>query len=1169
MSIPQFQRHRKNTPPREAHADDDLLSADHADQTHGVPDDDPEQPSEPRHIVRLNRMAAMRELCERLIRHVPPELAEMPRWGTWVRLEKDGKPTKVPCTIGGRPMDHHGFTATLPQVVDAILGRGQVSVDGISYSARPSDRIVLIDFDHVATRPYDIESVRPSVRDVLRNHFSGTYAEWSQSGHGLHVLCRGLKSDWRCRSDIDERSRVEIYCNQPVVMTGLLIDGHPSQLADCQDGIDACYDLWFPEAAPRETSVGTVDDAAWRGWDRPLTDDDQEVIRHIVSTYHPTVVDLWEGKGTGDRSTDDFHLACAIIRAAGDRDLGRIERIMRASGLRRPKWDERRTVDGVETTWLRMTIVNAARQMRADAAAEEQRRREHETTEALDAGVVEDDRDVAEADDAGVTTAPDADIACDGDRRTEGEHAVESAGGESGGGDGGDDDGHGDGGGGTGDGDGDRSDGDRRKPRPANAGCVRPWRSGQAPQRRVDMSLTIADRVERVEKALIAARAPIYVHMGGLVRPHRDADGVALTPIDVHHMRDLVSRVVQYEQTVAGARRGTRRSLPHDPPRSDIEALLSRRAEWRFPVIDGCWATPLLRPDGRIHTEDGYDPETRLYLAGLPPMDPIDDVTEDDARRALDDLLDLLGEFRFAEDEGDAEVSRAVALSAVMTAVLRPAMRVAPLHAIVGADFGCGKTYAATLCAAVAGDRDPAVVAATADSSELDKRVVALLLRSAPAIILDNLNWALDCAVLAQAVERPVITVRRLGKSESVTTRATCTWYVTGVSPTFGADLCRRTVVCRLAARDGQTRKYRRDPLREITGDPAVRGRYVRDVLIIAAAYLRHGTPGLSELEPLLSYDDWTRLVRGPLTWLGMADPVESTRRLEQDDPYVQTVGELLQAWRKCFPRGEAITVSEILDTLERWRFEAPSYRRMERAILDLFDGKKSSIKDISPRALSKKLAKIKGRAVWGYRLVMERPEHYHDNIARWRVELVETDGDLDDGDDPGTGDDDDELDDGDEHVTERDEAGDGKKSKSKPTDGTSEADVRSSNASARSSEADEPAKPPSEAAAEAIETVEAGHGAGAGNNEQDRVAVSSGEADARSSGPHDGSDAEDESHDEDGEEVRVEIDADDEWKYFVDDDEDDDDGDGKTEDELYDYGEDEEYDEYYYDPDE
>ena|SRR5664279_2683437 len=41
------------------------------------------------------------------------------------------------------------------------------------------------------------------------------------------------------------------------------------------------------------------------------------------------------------------------------------------------------------------------------------------------------------------------------------------------------------------------------------------------------------------------------------------------------------------------------------------------------------------------------------------------------------------------------------------------------------------------------------------------------------------------------------------------------------------------------------------------------------------AAYREAGCPRLDELFPFASYGDWSKWVRGPLVWLGMADPYD------------------------------------------------------------------------------------------------------------------------------------------------------------------------------------------------------------------------------------------------------------------------------------------------------
>src|SRR3546814_10907537 len=84
-----------------------------------------------------------------------------------------------------------------------------------------------------------------------------------------------------------------------------------------------------------------------------------------------------------------------------------------------------------------------------------------------------------------------------------------------------------------------------------------------------------------------------------------------------------------------------------------------------------------------------------LLLVGLPKMHSVPDVpTRDDAEQALAELGDLLREMQFV---GAAD--KAVALSLIVSAVVRGALAHIPLHLIKAPSIGSGKSFLVDLAA--------------------------------------------------------------------------------------------------------------------------------------------------------------------------------------------------------------------------------------------------------------------------------------------------------------------------------------------------------------------------------------------------------------------------------------------------------------------------------------
>ena len=222
--------------------------------------------------------------------------------------------------------------------------------------------------------------------------------------------------------------------------------------------------------------------------------------------------------------------------------------------------------------------------------------------------------------------------------------------------------------------------------------------------------------------------------------------------------------------------------------------ILSRDGERRLPILAGVITTPTLRPNGTILSQPGYDGQTRLLLLDPPQLPPIPDMpSKAEASAALDLLDSLLEGFPFVDD-----ASRSVALSGIITPVVRRATPVAPLHANTAPVAGSGKSYLIDIASAVhSGERAP-VIAAGRTEEETEKRLGAALLNGQPIVSIDNVNGQLGGDALCQMIERPVVSLRPLGVSKLVKIESHATMFATGNNIQLVGDMTRRVIVCSL-----------------------------------------------------------------------------------------------------------------------------------------------------------------------------------------------------------------------------------------------------------------------------------------------------------------------------------------------------------------------------------
>lgn len=493
----------------------------------------------------------------------------------------------------------------------------------------------------------------------------------------------------------------------------------------------------------------------------------------------------------------------------------------------------------------------------------------------------------------------------------------------------------------------------------------------------------LAATVIEAERALLEAGVPFYVRGDKLVRPVtepvKSARGhetmvARLVPVTADYLMLQLAFVVRWEKWSGRSKAW----VATDPPAKLLEVMLSRTGEWPFPRIAGVLTSPTVRPDGTLLDQKGYDDATRLLLVGLPRIPPIPtNPSLEEAMRALALLNKLLDGFLFADLP-----SRSVALSAILTAVARGGMSTAPLHVMRAPAPASGKSFLVDIASTLATGQLCAVMSAGTRKEETEKRLCAALLSAQAIISFDNVNGELDSDLLCQAVERPVVELRPLGVSQTVRIENRAAMFATGNNLTVVGDMVRRTLVCSLDTNTErpELRQFDTDPVATILAD---RGVYLAAVLTIIRAYAAAGFP--DPAPPLASFDEWSRLVRSALVWLGCADPVDTMESSREEDPETSAVRQVFLAWRNVIGLGKACSAAQIIALAKAYApaesmkttLAAPELREaLELALCDE--------SNLTSRKLGKWLGNFRGRIVDG--LKIEKSTDKHTKSALWRL---------------------------------------------------------------------------------------------------------------------------------------------------------------------------------------
>lgn len=500
----------------------------------------------------------------------------------------------------------------------------------------------------------------------------------------------------------------------------------------------------------------------------------------------------------------------------------------------------------------------------------------------------------------------------------------------------------------------------------------------------------VPEAVDRMEELLLKAGVQIYSRAGALVRPVIDEVPAAkgrmttvarMSPLVAVSLADMVARIMRVQRFDWRAEDW----LDINPPSEMTLTLLAREGQWRVPPVAGIITTPTLRPDGSLLTQAGYDPATRLYLAhdpGFTMPDLMERPDRNEAIAALAFIEALLVGFPFV-----GSVDRAVALSGILTALVRGVLPTAPLHAIRAHSPGTGKSFLVDLAAVIATGRRCPVIAAGKTEEETEKRLGALLRDAVPVVSIDNVNGELGGDMLCQLTERPLVRVRILGKSEAPELECRSTTFATGNNLVLTGDMTRRAVICSLDAEMDrpELRDFSFNPIDRVMAD---RGAYVAAALTVIRAYQVAGSPAVCG--SLGSYEDWSAMVRSPLVWLGHDDPVTSMETAREEDPELSAIRELFEHWREHLHLSSGYTTNAITKAAcekgpgaafdyNVQEFRAPEFR-------DLLLRQAGDGGAVNSRRLGKWLSRIKGRVVGGHRIEMRADSSNGNRFSLCRV---------------------------------------------------------------------------------------------------------------------------------------------------------------------------------------
>lgn len=478
------------------------------------------------------------------------------------------------------------------------------------------------------------------------------------------------------------------------------------------------------------------------------------------------------------------------------------------------------------------------------------------------------------------------------------------------------------------------------------------------------------------EQALLSRPKPLIFQRGGVLVRIVRADPVSMRDVQdvtpgrlqtVDVTQDWLRAVLTSHAAFYRLEKRSGEYSAVDCPTSIAKVLLELRGSWKFPSLLTITNAPTLRADGSVIELPGYDRATTIYFdpgkVEFPSVPAVP--TRDDALGALAQLKFVLKDFPF-----ETPADRSVLLAAILTALVRPSLRAAPLFGISAPKMASGKSLLGDIIAMIATGRVGQAMPQGKDEEEDRKRLLAILKEGELVAVIDNVDRPMGGGAMCAALTQEVYRDRVLGVSKTASFPTCVTWIATGNNLLVEGDLTTRVLICRLDA------KVERPEEREFDIDPRLyvtehRGDLVVAGLTVLRAYIVAGRPK-QDIPQFGRFEDFSDIVRAALVWAGESDPCEVRKRIEDADPERQIHTEVMAAWLEVFSSA-SLTAGDVVRHVERAANGVDAASRLREVLCEIAMGTGGAI---SSRRLGNWLSSKRDRIEGGMRFMQIGQRH-------------------------------------------------------------------------------------------------------------------------------------------------------------------------------------------------
>lgn len=336
------------------------------------------------------------------------------------------------------------------------------------------------------------------------------------------------------------------------------------------------------------------------------------------------------------------------------------------------------------------------------------------------------------------------------------------------------------------------------------------------------------------------------------------------------------------------------------PTPGALAAVLAARTWPGVPALRGIVGTPVLRADGTLMQQPGYDARTGLYLAPSVALRPVpDEPTPEDVAAARGFLLDsFLADFPWVSD-----ADRANYVGLMVTPVLRRFLSAPTPFGIITATMpGSGKTILTSGPGLLYGQR---VLSWPDDDNELRKVITSSLGTVEGTMIFDNLaeGAVINSAVLANLVTTNVWSDRLLGSNKVTAQPNDRLWLATGNNLTTGGDMASRSVWVRIdpkMPRPEQRTGFHLGDLTQWIAKPENREHLLWCLLVLVLDWTRSGA-GRASVAGMRQFTPWAQGIGGFLDHHGIKGFLANADEARADDADDSEWRAFLGTWHNRF----------------------------------------------------------------------------------------------------------------------------------------------------------------------------------------------------------------------------------------------------------------------------